>query len=244
MIVSYKHIKDFFIKINRHVMRFTDGYIEDLVINLDSLECGSLSIAPLGYGVTKMSFLYNSYIERGSIQEFYNLCKDSKKLSVVFDFKQDQGCLKSLVLTRSKTSEPFKRAKLFFRTVDLSKKIIPDLFLVKFILENCDNFEFESLTLFISHGYILPAAVANTYDTILGIKKQQFNPDNSLHKKILYYINTAEEFDLNSHNRVMGGYFKLIEYKYKELNNIPVPPITYEDCKVKLEKLINREGVK
>lgn len=168
-----------------------------------------------------------------------SLSRSSKKLSIVFDFKQEQGCLKSLVLTRDKVSEPFKRAKVFFRTADLSKKIVPDLFLIRHILEECPNYEHELLTLYIAHGYLLPAAIANTYDTLLGLNKKFFKEDNPLHKKIMYYINTAEEFDLNNHSRVMGGYFKLLEYKYRELNNIYVEPVTYKECKKKLQVKYN-----
>lgn len=243
MVRRVNNIADFFYDVNRSIIRELDNeYIEDYIVIIKSLECGSLSIAPLGYGVTKMSFLYNSYVNTYRLREFMRLCSTSKKLSVCYDFKGEQGCLKSLVLTRDKVSEPFRRAKVFFRTVDLSKKIIPDLFLIRFILEECPNYVHDSLTLFISQGYLLPAAVANTYDTLLGLSKEDFRPSNKLHRKILSYIRSHESFDLNNHKRVMGGYFKLIEYKYKELNGIHVPPVYYKDCKVKLRGLYYGKG--
>lgn len=240
--VCFKDIEDFFITLNNQMVHYGDQRVEDLSVYIDSLDTGNLNIAPLGYGVTKMSFLYNSYVDYNKLLEFYDTAKTSKKTTICFDFKEGQGCIKSLVLTRDKTSGPFQRAKVFFRTTDLSKKIIPDLFLVRHIIEECPNIQFQNLVLFISQGYLLPAAIANTYNVILGLSKKDFNPKKVLHKQILSYIKTSEEFDLNDHNRVMGGYFKLLEYKYRELNDIHVPPVTYKECKAKLKGIERRKA--
>lgn len=239
---AFRTIEEFFLEHNRTMISKGHFMVEDFSIRINSLDTGKINIAPLGYGLTKMSFLYNSYVDYPKLLSFYELARTSRKTAIAFDFKSDQGCIKSLVLTRDRTSGPFSRAKVFFRTTDLSKKIVPDLFLIRHLLEECPNFKFDRLVLFISQGYVLPAAVANTYDTLLGLKKEDFNRDKPLHRQILSYIKTSEEFDLDNHNRVMGGYFKLLEYKYRELNNIYVQPVTYKECKVKLREIERRKA--
>lgn len=235
-------IKSFFLDINTSMI-FSKDYIkpvvnqvDNLIVNISNIDFKDLDIAPLGYGTTKMSFLYNSYVDKDSLNEFLRNCKTNKKNSIVFDFKGQQGCLKSLVLTRDKTSGVFNKAKVFWRTVDLSKKLIPDLMLIAFILEQCDMFEFEELTLFIAHGFIMPAVIANTYDVLLGLELGDFDKHNPFHKKVLAYIETSHKYKPTD-KRVMGGYLKLLQYKYKELSGEDIKPVTYKECEVKLRRL-------
>jgi hypothetical protein len=143
-------------------------------------------------------------------------------------FKRDQGCVKHLILCRDNPRVPYSRVKVFFRASELSRKIVPDLFLITWLCSIFPCFELDRVTLYISQGYLVPAILANTYDIVLGLNKEMFDPDNNFQRSILCGIRRIDNHDPNKPNAGKGCYGRLEQLKYNELRGVPYKQVTQE----------------
>lgn len=245
---EYENMIDCFIDINREII-FNEKYItrtsnmnliEDLIIDLKSTGMPGFNLAPLGYtSVTKATLLYGQYIDTAKLHNLIELSKGEKgntKNTITMDFnevyesdegsinmpfKKDQGCIKTLVLCRDNPRQPYTRMKVFFRASEMSRKLVPDLLLLTWLCNIIPGFELKKLTLYIAQGYLVPAILANTHDTILGLHKDMFDPDNNFQRSILCGIRRIENHDPTKPNAGKGCYGRLEQMKWKELRGEP-----------------------
>lgn len=247
---KYDNMVDFFIGINHEII-FNEKYItrasnmnliEDIMVDIMSTGMGDFNLAPLGYSsATKATLLYGQYIDTAKLHNLIELCKGKKgnthkentKNTITLDFKEvfdddlvmpfkkDQGCIKSLVLCRDNPRQPYSRVKVFFRASELSRKMAPDLMLITWLCSIFPCFEFDRLTLYISQGYLVPAILANTYDTVLGLRKDMFDENNNFQRSILCGIRRTENHDPTKPNAGKGCYGRLEQLKWNELQGVP-----------------------
>ncbi|MGL4253139.1 MAG: hypothetical protein ACRCR2_03650 [Fusobacteriaceae bacterium] len=237
---KYDTFKDFYLNFNKELLDMSlkgsndlsDGRmnkLEDVVIDIDSMDLEDLDLTLLSYRRTKISMLLNKYVDNDNLQNFYNVCSTCERESIGFDFNPGvKNCIKNVVLVKDKRKKPYDRVKVFWRSTDSCKAMLADLFMIKSIIENCPNVEPIRITLYFSVIFQTPSGVVCIYDDMLGLKDKDLKGVGSFARSVNLCLGYRDNY-VPGEKSLASPVTKIWHYKYElKQGNIP-KPIYYEE---------------
>lgn len=142
--------------------RGAQSFCEDLVLKVKE-PTTNINLHEYAFNPkTKWSHLIKSYIDPETYYSFWEGVRTVTGTSYQFRFRNRNGrngpCLIALVLTRDKSEEPWKRAKVLWRTAELQRKFAADLVLIhnffREIPEDCvDMVKLDHVTLYLAQAF-------------------------------------------------------------------------------------------
>jgi len=209
----------------------TRGLVEDLIIEIGSINYSDIDLGELGYTRKKWSDLLRTYLDADAWEDFRKKIGKSSGNSIAFDFKRkttgNGACLREIILTRPKRGKPFNSAKIIWRATELQKRWGADLILIGKMLEDLENCNFESVTFYIGSAYQSAMFIVPFLWDIFGVRSNGFSKESKHehHRAIRKYIDKYYQPDSKPeklavlarlqafHQKKLGG------YKPKKIDN-------------------------
>lgn len=237
---EYKDFKEMFIELNKYMIdnsdkaSSTENTFSDLIIKVNSIDTGNLDITHISYKIGKIKHLVNKYVDINKLKAFIEEKDSCTKNTLAFDFELEQGCIKTIILSRDNRKGDFSEAKIFFRTVDVSKKLLPDLMLIRYILEKC---EVSECTFYMCQAFQMPSNIMCISKSILGLDRKYFSKPNKFNKGINRYFGYYDKFSPETKTS-NGPFNRIYQYLWECENGVIRKPVTYKDCRKELERML------
>lgn len=201
---KYKDFEDSYLSLNKEILLFPDiinfetasmGIIKDLFIEVDNKNLGNLDLGSIGYKKEKFKNLINVYLGNEKIEELKNLGKNIKGLIYGFDFKRKNtnngSCLREILISREKRNKPWDTITIIWRTTELQRRWLADLFLIYKIIEIIPNSDFKKIKMILPYCYQSAMYVIPLIKPIFNIEMKEIekNKNNPYIKNLLYRYN-------------------------------------------------------
>ena len=163
---KYKDFQEAFLNINREILLHPEiidfqssnmAFLDGLIIDCENKNLGDLTLDSLGYKKTKFKSLVNIYLGEEKIEELKHLGENSSALIIGFDFKRktthNGSCIREIFISRENRNKPWNKINIVWRTAELQRRWLADLFLIYKIMEIIPNSKFEKIRMVFNYAY-------------------------------------------------------------------------------------------
>lgn len=171
-------------------MRSTQGFIEDLVIDVKSIKTTKINLGELGYHKRKWDHLLGVYLDIPKLEKFYKELEKSRGLSMAFDFNRKDShngsCLREIIFTRPNQNKPWTGVKIIWRATELQRRFAADLILLSKILHHAPYCELKNITFYMAQAYQSAMYVVPLLKPQFGFDVKKFKDSDNRYISTIY----------------------------------------------------------
>ena len=241
---KYKDFQEAFLNINREILLHPEiidfqsssmCVLDGLIIDCENKNLGDLTLDSLAYKKTKFKSLVNIYLGEEKIEELKHLGENTSGLIIGFDFQRktthNGSCIREIFISRENRNKPWNKINIVWRTAELQRRWLADLFLIYKIMEIIPNSKFEKIRMVFNYAYQNCFYVIPFIKPIFKINLKELEK-NKEYYSIKYIFNKLEKYfkpenppgkllnEQRKYIKIFKDYEKGMEYKEIDINNI------------------------